>query len=81
MLGAVHRSLENRNGKSVTRVGEGTPARARRRGGLSPISDNGRGRPGTGEEAIYLMFTLTPTINGFFESKAHNLRGSVGDRS
>jgi hypothetical protein len=27
--------------------------------------------------AIYRAFTLNPTINGFFESKAHNLRGSV----
>ena len=27
MPGAAHRSLENQNGKSVTRVGEGTPAR------------------------------------------------------
>jgi hypothetical protein len=25
------------------------------------------------------VFTLTPAINGFFESKAHTLRGSAGD--
>jgi hypothetical protein len=32
-----------------------------------------------GHSAIYPAFTLNPTINGFFESKAHNLFGSAGD--
>jgi hypothetical protein len=26
---------------------------------------------------IYRAFTVNPTINGFFYSKAHNLRGSA----
>jgi hypothetical protein len=45
-------------------------------GSVSPFG--ALARPEAIPNAIYQVFTVNPTINGFFESKAHNLRGSAG---